>query len=199
MKISIGIPTTGTMKSKTALSVINTVLFNKDYEFFPIFRHGGFVAENRAKLVETAQEFLCSHILFVDHDMVFPPDAFKRLLEHDKDVVGVQYNYRITPTTPMTFFFDENGETINGFTFNERGMEMPTEIFKVPAIGMGLCLIKMSVFDKLEKPYFAMEQDETGYRSMSEDTGFCEQVRAKGMEVWCDPNIKVGHIGDYEY
>lgn len=196
MKICIGIPTSGTIKSKTALSVIETVRVNKDYDFLPVFRHGGFVAENRAKIVEVAQSQQCTHLLFVDHDMRFFPDTFPRLLAHDKDIVGVMYNYRLLPLTPMTFFFDENGETVNGF--NYKG-EIPQELFKVPAIGMGCTLIKMPVFDKIERPYFPMEQDETGYRALTEDTGFCEKVRSAGIEVWCDPSIPVKHIGDYEY
>ena len=32
-----------------------------------------------------------------------------------------------------------------------------------------------------------------------EDGTFCDKVRKAGMDVWCDGNITVGHLGEYEF
>ena len=194
IKIAIGVPTGGTMKSKTAFSLIETIRLNKNIEFFPIFSYGNFAAENKEKIIKIAQDNNCSHIFLVDCDMSFSPSFVEQLLTHDKDIMGVLYNYRgILPLQTTTKFFDKSGKTVTSLP------EMPKEIFKVAGIGTGLILIKMSVFSSLTTPYFPMEQDERGLYTLTEDIGFCEKARDKGFDVWCDPTLTVKHIGDYEF
>lgn len=197
-KIAIAVSTYGTIKSKTAFSIIETIRLNREIDFLPIFRYGGYIAENKAKEVSVAQENLCSHIFFVDHDMKFEPDALLKLLSLDKDIVGALYNYRYLPLTPMLKYFNDKGETVN--TLEESAIKkIPRELFEVPAVAGGMLLVKMEVFNHLKKPYFGMEQDEEGNRSLTEDISFFEKARNAGYKVWCCPTIKVFHIGDYEF
>ena len=198
LKIALGVPTTGTIKSKTAFSILETVRLNKTIEFLPIFQYGGYIAENKAKITEIALNCLCSHILFIDHDMKFPPETLPKLLAHDKDIVGGMYYYRYLPLTPMLKYFKENGEWTADI--KESAIEkIPSELFEVAATGGGMLLVKTSVFANLEKPYFPMEQDEEGQRSMTEDSGFYLKAQAKGYKVWVDPNLNIKHIGEYEF
>ena len=39
----------------------------------------------------------CTHILFSDDDMEYPPDTLQKLLAHDKDLIGTLYNIRRLP------------------------------------------------------------------------------------------------------
>jgi len=192
-KICIGIPTFGLIKSRTALALMNTINENKDLDFFPLFCHSGYIAENFNKIVRTAQDMLCSHIFFVEHDMIFPPSTIKKLLAHDKDVVGTLYHCRYLPLTLVNYFFDENKKMVKEIP------KIPDELFEAPIAPTGCLLVKTEVFEKTGRPYFPMEQEEDGTRSPTQDIGFCEKVRAAGMQVWIDPTIPVGHIGDFVY
>ena len=183
LKIALACSTQGTIHTSTAFSIIETIRLNKDIEFLPIFRYGGYIAENKAEEVRIAQENLCSHIFFVDHDMVFDYKALPTLLAHDKDIIGVHYNYRYLPLTKMTVE-EEHSDT---------------EPYIVKAVGGGFLLVKMKVFEKLDRPYFPMEQDEAGKRVVTEDFGFYEEARKKGFNVWVDPLIKVNHEGTFLY
>ena len=183
-KIALGISTQNTIHSKTAFSIIETIRLNKDIEFLPIFRHGGYIAENKAEEVRIAQENLCSHIFFIDHDMVFDYKALPTLLAHDKDIIGVHYNYRFLPLKKMTVEEEEHSSVAP---------------YIVKAVGGGFLLVKMKVFDALKPPYFPMEQDEAGKRVVTEDFGFYEEARKVGFKVWCDPSIKVMHEGNFLY
>ena len=184
LKIALGISTQGTIHSKTAFSIIETIRLNKEIEFLPIFRYGGYIAENKAEEVRIAQENLCSHIFFVDHDMVFDYKALPALLAHDKDIIGVHYNYRFLPLKKMTVEAEEHSEN---------------EPYIVKAVGGGFLLVNMKVFEKLDRPYFPMEQDEAGKRVVTEDFGFYDKARDKGFKVWVDPLIKVNHEGLFLY
>ena len=189
-KIAIGIPTTGLIRSQTALCLMETMRL--PYDIFPIFRHGSYISDNRNKIVDIAMENKCTHIFFVDHDMRFHASTLKLLLEQDKDVIGAKYNYRFMPLTPMVKFFDKEGKVVN------EGVLLK-ETFKVAGIGTGCLLIKASVFEKIGKPYFPMEYDKEGNITCTEDMGFCEKVRNAGMDIWCDPAISVSHIGEYAF
>ena len=183
MKIAIGIPTGGIMTARTSLSIIETIRLNP-FDFFPIFSHGNFAATNKEKIVKIVKEHNCTHLLLVDCDMQFSPNALPALLDHNKDIVGVHYNYRKLPKETVTKFFDD---------------KRPEKLFKVAGIGTGFLLIKMSVFEKLSKPYFPMEWDNDGNFILTEDIGFSEKARKVGFNIWCDPNIIIKHLGEYAY
>jgi len=198
LKIAIGIASQGKIHTKTAYSVIETVRLNKQIEFLPIFRYGGYIAENKAKIVEIAQNCLCSHVFFVDHDMKFEPYVLPKLLSYDKDIIGAMYNYRYLPIEPMVKYLKEDGEWTS--KIEESAIKkIPDEIFEVGATGGGMLLVKLSVFDKLKRPYFPMEQDEIGNRITTEDSGFYLKAQEKGFKVWCDPTLNIKHEGLYEY
>ena len=88
----------------------------------------------------------------------------------------------------------EDGDIFGKITMTD----LPQEPFKCFALGTGCMLIKMSVFDKIEKPYFYYgDAGQEGL--MSEDVYFCDKAHQAGYDVWCDPTIEVGHVGKYIY
>jgi len=191
-KIAVCIPTIGTINAKTVRSLME--MMNLPYEFIPIFRYGAYVSENRENLVKCARKVKATHLLFIDHDMKFFNITIDLLIKHDKDIVTAFYNYRTLPITPMVKMFGENSTVLLPKT-----KDIPDEMFKVAGIGLGCSLIKMSVFDKLEAPYFPMLYDDKGSVIRSEDIGFCEKARDAGYDIWCDPSLQIKHVGDYEY
>jgi predicted O-methyltransferase YrrM len=68
--------------------------------------------------------------------------------------------------------------------------------FKVDAAGTGIFLTHLSVFDKIEYPWFwlALFQNPDGSEQlMNEDIAFCRAARAKGYDIWCDPLASATH------
>ena len=130
------------------------------------------------------------NILFVDDDMIFPPDTLRRLLAHGKDIIGVLSNSRKLPLQPTVQLLD--GSVL-------KHGEAPQELFQVKAVGGGVLLIDTKVFDKIDQPYFSMKTHPNGYTLMGEDSWFCERAAQKGIDVWCDPTILIKHIGDFTY
>ena len=59
-------------------------------------------------------------------------------------------------------------------------------------------LIKTGVFKKLTYPYFEAFQDKDGLHH-TEDVEFCKRANEAGFEVYCDPTIKMGHVGTTSY
>lgn len=187
MKIAIGIPTIGLIKSETTFSLMEIIKL--PYEFFPIFQYGAYVSQNREKIVDQAKKENCTHLLFIDHDMKFKPTDIEHLIKYNKDIVTISYNNRELPLNAMV-------EMLSVDDYDD--YEIPKELFKVAKVGLGCALIKMSVFNKIKKPYFPMKYD-NGLVIESEDIGFCRKVREANLDIWCDPTLKIGHIGDYVY
>ena len=64
------------------------------------------VAVARNQCVAAALHINATHVLFLDSDMVFPLDTLKRLLKHEKDIVGALYSRRRPPFDPTGLPFD---------------------------------------------------------------------------------------------
>ena len=199
-KVTVGVCTGGTIRTETVTSLIGAMdtLRANGVTLDFIGRIGGYVAVNRNALVKAAQDNGSTHLMFVDNDQTFKPSAMQRLLDHDKDIVCAPYNARPAPGQPLVSvvkMMDENGDLpMDG---SHRDFELGAGLNKIGASGTGFMLIKMSVFDKLKRPYFVEWQDENDEHH-TEDVDFCIKARKAGFDVWCDPTIPVGHIATVE-
>lgn len=196
MKIAIGLPTNRSVKPKMMESLLKMVTHSKYNYHFIISNKGYTTAENRNYIMAQALKNNCSHILLTDDDMIFEQDSLDRLLAHKKHIVGGTYNVRRTPEEVgnvdrkvIDYFRDEEGSPIT----------KDDEIFKCKALGGGLLLIDLSIIPKMKTPLFWYEVHEVGMITMSNDWWFCREARRVGYNVWCDPTLKIKHIGDYEY
>lgn len=189
-KICIGIPCNRAIRPKTVLSLLEMVAFSDYSYYFVIATEGYTISENRNYIATHAINNGCTHLLFIDDDMVFPPDTLERLLNHQKEIVGVVYHSRKFPPEPTVVL--ENGSVL-------KSENIPKEPMKCQHVGTGIMLIDLNVFKKIDRPWFTTETHETGWTLVGEDAFFCTQARNKGIEVWCDPTLDIKHIGDFLY
>lgn len=170
------------------------------HEIVPILADKGYtIAENRNYSVVEAMKEGCSHLLFIDDDMVFPEYTLDTLLEANKEIVGVNSHSRILPLSSTVGQLDENGNYKEPDKHSDWEMKMPTELFEAFFVGTGVMLIDMKVFTKIDKPWFKFEANDNGMITLGEDAWFCKKCRERGIKVWCEPTLTIGHIGSYEY
>lgn len=191
-RVLIGVANRGVIESDTVVSLFQLIAHNiPDTEvlFIPII--GGYKSINMNKLVKIAKQNNCTHLLNIDSDMIFPHDALETLLKHDKDIIGGTYRYRGAAhnqtNPPSVVKFREGDEYVEG--------DVPETLFTCSALGLGFLLFKLDVFDKLDEPYFSLDE----LRPAMEDVVVCEKLVAAGYQIYCDPTIKIGHIGSYIY
>lgn len=154
-------------------------------EFVVVTQQGSIVMDARNALTDKAQGMAgVTHLLFLDSDMSFPPNTLERLLRHQKPIVGATYVKRVEPYNLL------------GQPLEEKSLAPLRKMHSMP---FGCMLIKMTVFDKLPRPYFRYVTEERG--SISEDTWFCLQAREAGFDVWCDNDLtaEVGHVGTHTF
>jgi len=196
-KLCVGMPTLGSVRSETMYCVI-TSLFHTVAKtgcgIHLIFPAGGMCDDARRKCAQEALDIGASHLMFIDSDMVFPDNGIVTLASRDKQVIGANYNMRMKAGFSTVKMDDGQGNIVP-----MAGNLLPNTLFKCYAIATGFMLIETAVFRKITKPWFSYSYDEEGDYTRGEDVYFCEKVRGKGIEVWCDPTIRVGHIGEYVY
>jgi len=158
---------------------------------------GCYVQRNRWAAAKKAVEHNMTHVLYVDTDMGFRPDALLRLLAHKKPIVGANYWTRSFPMYSTIKMPGTDGPTQETRSMNVE--EIPTELFECFSVGTGLMLVDVRVFKALPQPWFQVTHQPDGSLQYGEDVWFCKHARDNGFSVWCDPNIEVEHLGIFEY
>lgn len=157
-----------------------------------ITAQGSILPDLRNKLAHKAVAENASHVLFLDTDMVFPPDSLIRLLKHDLDIVGVNYAMKRIPSMPTSESLD---------TTPNHTRKSTTGLGEVAYIATGVLLVKADVFRKLPMPWFLTPYSPTHGGYMTEDVYFCCLARETGFRIWCDHDLskEVYHVGEREY
>ena len=142
------------------------------------------------------------YILWIDSDITFTFSDFEKLICVKKDVVSGLYvmdgGKEYTSVKKMDFeFLNKNG----GFEFiNKNSLSTFPKIFEVDYTGMGFMLIKKGVIEKIEYPWFEPTFFEFKSKNgknikdfCSEDVGFCLKLKKKGIPVYINKEVIVGH------
>ncbi len=188
--ILLGIPSGGSVKSKTMMTIISVISMTQ-HRITVMERDGALGPDNRNHICQLALENGFTHVFLVDADMSFPGDTLTRLLEHKKDIVGAAYNYRAFPRRTVVKI-KRDGQVYSP----ER---LPESMFPCYAIGSGVKLVTTHALAHMPRPWFALDFDRDGMLSVSDDVWFCQQAARVGIETFCDPTIRAGHIGSFEF
>jgi len=127
------------------------------------------------------------YIFWVDSDILLEPDTLPRLLDNKKDIITGVYYQKAPPYWPLIMLKlpFEKREGMHQFLY-----DYPRGTYKVDAIGFGCVIAKVSIFKKIEKPWFDWKVES------GEDIGFCVQAKKHNFEIWADTNAVVSHIGE---
>lgn len=209
-KVFIGVPIHGDGKTGFWLSTLN-MMVRPDFHMEIRCNQGdSLVPRSRNELTAQFLKTDCTHLFFVDSDIVYTRENVKALLDHDEEVIAGYYPKRLD-SEGIQWCCNEFEEPEKVNTAGKKKMRM---------MGTGFMLIKRCVFEKIlsdmeEEIWFT--NDETGERQwdfwpigiwkydggvrryLSEDWFFCERWRQMGGQVLGDTMTTVRHIGDAEF
>lgn len=140
--------------------------------------------------------------LWIDSDIVFNSDAFWAIFGMDKDIACGWYATEDGRTTSVAHWLDEDDFRNNGGVMNHEMVDTISnrkKPFTVDYTGFGWTMIKKGVFEhpEMKYPWFApqMQVFESGevQDMCGEDVSFCLEAKKCGFEIWCHPQVRVGH------
>ena len=183
-QILIGIPSDDVVKANFAMAFAAMSYYSGLMKIPLAFANqkGSILPRNRNGLVKDAKILDCSHILQIDSDLSFPPQALVRLLAHKQPVVGATYPRRSQPHDNLAV------------PLNKQPVQNATGLTAVDRLPTGLLLIDMKVFEKIKKPYFRFQtvDEQEGLpdgRIDGEDYYLCDAIRAAGYDVLLDVDL----------
>lgn len=197
LKVAVCVPARDQMHTATSFSLwyLCEHLCKQGIESRLFVSPGTLIANQRHELVRCAYEWEATHVLFIDSDMLFEPEHAVQLLDFDEDIVGAGYSKRVEPfiTTAWT--------KIDDWDTWIRPEEQTESHIKVAAMGLGFCLIKMSVFDKIDLPWFQLGFDQARQQYTGEDIEFFRKCGSAGIDIWLDVavTLEIGHLGTKNY
>lgn len=147
------------------------------------------IYDARNQLAAQALKAQADYILWLDSDMIVPPDVIPRMLKHmedGKDFVSGIYFRRRAPFAPVLYSrIDREGHA----DFNDYPEDT---VFEIAGAGFGCCMTRVSMLEDIAlnfKDWF------TPFNNYGEDLSFCLRALECGYKLYCDSTIKCGHVG----
>lgn len=184
-------PAQGAVKSKTSLCLAELCLKYGHRVTAVWTLDGTYLHRMREKLMKAAVDSDATHLMFIDSDVIFPPDGMEQLLRQQKTVIGGTYRLK-NPTQKIAAHKPLGTEYGPG-----REMKLsdtPKGTHEVRAIPTGFMLVDLNAVRNIPQPWFDFSPNDDSF--MGEDVWFCEKLREHGHQIFLDPTIPIGHLGD---
>lgn len=149
------------------------------------------------------------YIMWIDSDIIFKVDDFKKILESENDITSGIYKMENTINYPTVIKWDTDYLKKNGkfeFLDDEKIKQLKEEnkllnnrYLNVEYTGMGWMLIKKDVIEQLKYPWFYHDlyQVDDFVEMFSEDVSFCKNLKKAGFDIYVDLDIRVGHYKSF--
>lgn len=203
LKIAFCTPTTGIVKSTFTASFIRLLIYFLEKPVLPEvytkkgmivqMRIGSNIGEARDKMCDVALRENCSHVLFIDDDMGFSPDALHCALERQEHIVIANYRRKVAGGR----FTSRDRKNENDILTKEESSGLELCTFG----GFGFALISTDVLRAIPKPRFLMNYVKEADVYTTEDVPFYAAAINAGFKVWVDHDLskRVWHCGDFHY
>ena len=213
----IAMPCYDSVKINTMLSIFQTI---------QLLGKGGIeigINTIKSPLIHQSRNYLTSvflttdytHLLFIDSDVEFAPEAVLHMLMAKKDIICTPYRAKNPDLSNPTYtvkFPDPKAIPI-----------LPGGLVEITAGPTGLMLIKREVFEKIIKnrPDLkiknrvnpGIKEDEKSHSfyhlffdfafddgyTMGEDLSFCKLARSEGFKLYANTNSMTAHRGEYAW
>ena len=216
----IGVATSTSQYVETTQSIVN--IRRRPGDARPLWQAATKGYEARQAIVETFLDSGHDFLLFVDGDMLIPPDALERLRGHGLACVsGLYYRRRWHPSMAPIWYEDDPAFQWPMMHF--RGVpDREGGLVRLGATGFGCWLIHRSVFEAvaplLRGEDFIIEDDMDvwpydlkrvlagreklrvlrGTKDVvGSDIRLSFFIRQAGFTIWGDPSVECGHMVDY--
>jgi hypothetical protein len=141
------------------------------------------------------------YTMWIDSDIVFRPEQFKKLLDWNVDICSGIYkmsdNYNYATCTDWSLEKLKSQGHMDFLNMDSIKDLPQNRLKKVGYTGLGFTLIKRGVFEKIGYPFFKprfYEIPEINFLEFtSEDCGFCLDALDSGFDTYIDPSVIVGH------
>lgn len=157
----------------------------------------------RNRIIEAFWRSGCTHLLCIDSDLGWPPQAILAMLQQNKDFIAGVYPARS----------DDNSFIFRPATNQDGSIIQEKHLLKMEYIPAGFMLLSRNAIkimrDKFPELYYKPKdprnKSEDGFAFFSvdvmdgefwgEDYVFCRRAREAGLEIWVDPLIQFDHAG----
>ena len=195
IKVAVGIPSGDLIHADFAMCLVNLTLTSvyNGIQVAIINQKSSVIEMGRAKLVDSAKDINADYLLFLDSDMMFPPNLLVELLNQQKSenkkVICCDAVRRRAPFTQVVK--DMKGKPID---YNAN----PQRLIEVKAGTSAVQLIDMSVFDLVKRPYFLVTWNNEEQEYLGEDFYFTQRLKKHGIPMYCDTFLsrQIVHIGN---
>ena len=202
MKLAIISPTMRYMDAKTAFSIAGlaaTVAQDPNVTDLTLKNLSiGYIDLSRTMLAYgVLTEQAVDAILWIDHDMLFPPDAFARLNAHQVPVVGALYRNRTPPHFERMEPYETNTQWVKDVT-GWGGLPGCRPVNWLPG---GLVLVRKEVYAALQMPFYragwGLDPAQPDAH-IGEDIDFANRCREHDIAMWADMSLteEVQHIAE---
>jgi hypothetical protein len=189
-KVMIAIPTSsGNINQALSIRLIE---WSHNQNFSIVIKFYSFLSpldNARNVAVKDFLEDYYTHLLFIDDDIIPPPNCLMELLIADKDVIAplcftIRYGKDGIPAPqPVAYRFDNDGKYK---LYIGEGIE-ETDI-----VTGGMFLAKREVYEKLERPFY-FTYHKNGLVITSEDFIFSQQCKELGYKLFTHYGLLCGH------
>lgn len=151
------------------------------------------------------------YIMWINSNMIFNVEMFKKLLAHNRDIVSGLYlskdiqRYEVITKLDKDYLY-KNGDyerlsrdNLNEWKNNQNNMGLPP-VLDVDYCGMGFMLLKKGVLEKFQYPWFKPSlttlQDGSGNILLqdynNDEFYFCMRCKDLGFNIYVDTEVIVG-------
>ena len=136
-----------------------------------------------------------SHLIMLDTDQIYPGDCIEKFVQHAMDgykIVGTPVHRSWPPFDPI-LLRGEQGKYLH--VSDEECYS--GDMIEVDATGCGAIMYSTDIFYDIKYPWFHITKDKDG-KTIGEDIGLCQKMKAAGYSIHVDTSIEIGHMVTYE-